>query len=67
MLLLRCLRGTQVRKGYSDGEDCAHTILPKVTEWGAAAATLHGRTRQQRWVLIGGRRSPGRSWLVRER
>ena len=28
----------------------AHTILPRLKEWGAAAATLHGRTKEQRYT-----------------
>jgi len=39
----------KVRKGYHDNHDIAHTFLPKAAEWGAAAVTLHGRTRQQRY------------------
>lgn len=46
--VLSCPLTIKVRKGYHDNQDCAHNILPQVTEWGAAAATLHGRSRQQR-------------------
>jgi tRNA-dihydrouridine synthase len=35
----------KMRRGYHDGSDVAHELLPKVAEWGAAAVTLHGRTR----------------------
>lgn len=38
----------QVRKGYNDGADVVHKWLPRAASWGAAAATIHGRTRQQR-------------------
>ena len=38
----------QVRKGYHDGGDSSHAWLPRAAQWGAAAATMHGRTRQQR-------------------
>ena len=38
----------QVRKGYHDGGDNSHTWLPRAAQWGAVAATVHGRTRQQR-------------------
>jgi len=38
-----------MRKGYNDGQDVAHTLIPKVASWGAAAVTLHGRTREQRY------------------
>lgn len=46
-------------KGYNDGADCAHQLIPRIAEWGASAVTLHGRTRQQRysreadWAYIG--------------
>ncbi len=43
-----CPCAAQLRKGYSDGADIAHELLPRVAEWGAVAATVHGRTRQQR-------------------
>ena len=35
----------QVRMGYEDDPDkyVAHDVLPLAREWGAAAATLHGR------------------------
>ena len=36
-------------KGYNDGADIAHELIPQIAEWGAAAVTLHGRTRQQRY------------------
>eukprot|EP00951_Prasinocladus_malaysianus_P002880 scaffold20473_cov41-Prasinocladus_malaysianus.AAC.2 len=39
----------QTRKAYHDGNDLAHTFLPKAAAWGAAAVTLHGRTRAQRY------------------
>lgn len=42
------LVSSQVRKGYHDGGDNTHTWLPRAASWGAAAATVHGRTRQQR-------------------
>ncbi|GLI70988.1 hypothetical protein VaNZ11_016095 [Volvox africanus] len=42
----------KTRKGYNDGEDVAHTFLHKAGEWGAAAVTLHGRTRQQRYSKL---------------
>ena len=37
------------RKGYHDGADVAHELIPAIASWGAAAITLHGRTRQQRY------------------
>ena len=39
---------TCILQGYYDGKDVAHDLLPQAAGWGAAAVTLHGRTRQQR-------------------
>jgi tRNA-dihydrouridine synthase 3 len=39
-------------KGYNDGADVAHELIPRIAEWGAAAVTLHGRTRQQRYSRV---------------
>jgi len=36
-------------KGYYDNADVAHDIIPQMPLWGAAAVTLHGRSRQQRY------------------
>jgi hypothetical protein len=40
-------------QGYNDGKDIAHDLLPQAQGWGAAAVTLHGRTRQQRCASHG--------------
>jgi len=47
--ILSCPLTVKLRRGYYDGSDVAHTILPHMASWGAAAATLHGRSRQQRY------------------
>lgn len=39
----------KTRTGFNDGENVTHKLAPKMKEWGAAALTLHGRTRQQRY------------------
>ena len=39
----------KVRKGWADGKDCVHEWLPRARAWGAAAVTVHGRSRQQRY------------------
>jgi tRNA-dihydrouridine synthase 3 len=41
----------KIRMGYEDdpARYVAHEVLAKARGWGAAAATLHGRTRQQRY------------------
>jgi len=40
----------KTRKGYHDNSDIAHTFVDKAAGWGAAAMTLHGRTRAQRYT-----------------
>jgi tRNA-dihydrouridine synthase 3 len=44
----------KVRMGYDDdpAKYVAHEVLPLAKGWGAAAATLHGRTRQQRYSRL---------------
>ncbi|KAF8055999.1 tRNA-dihydrouridine(47) synthase [NAD(P)(+)] [Scenedesmus sp. PABB004] len=39
----------KIRKGYADDADVAHELIPRIAAWGAAAVTLHGRSRQQRY------------------
>ena len=39
----------KTRMGYKDTSRVAHTFAPNIKEWGAAALTLHGRTRAQRY------------------
>jgi tRNA-dihydrouridine synthase len=36
--------------GYNDDQNVAHTLIPQLRGWGAAAVTLHGRSRQQRYT-----------------
>ena len=48
---LSCPLTVKVRRGYNNGQDVAHALLPQVAAWGAAAATLHGRSREQRWAV----------------
>ena len=47
--LLSCPLTVKLRIGYEDDRPVAHKLLPKAAEWGAFAATLHGRTRAQRY------------------
>ncbi|PSR72129.1 hypothetical protein PHLCEN_2v11977 [Hermanssonia centrifuga] len=43
----------KLRTGVKDGRNNAHKIMPRLgAEWGAAAVTLHGRTRQQRYSKL---------------
>lgn len=47
--MLTCPLTLKMRKGFFDNQDVAHTLVPKVAQWGAAAVTLHGRSRAQRY------------------
>eukprot|EP00192_Tetraselmis_astigmatica_P003337 CAMPEP_0117659752 /NCGR_PEP_ID=MMETSP0804-20121206/6600_1 /TAXON_ID=1074897 /ORGANISM="Tetraselmis astigmatica, Strain CCMP880" /LENGTH=545 /DNA_ID=CAMNT_0005466431 /DNA_START=56 /DNA_END=1694 /DNA_ORIENTATION=- len=40
----------KTRKGFFDHTNVAHTFVDKAAGWGAAALTLHGRTRAQRYT-----------------
>ncbi|KAK1219650.1 tRNA-dihydrouridine synthase 3 [Marasmius sp. AFHP31] len=43
----------KLRTGVKDGRNNAHKLMPRlVTEYGAGALTLHGRTRQQRYTKL---------------
>lgn len=46
---LSCPLTVKMRIGYDDGSPTAHKLIPRLATWGAAAVTLHGRTRQQRY------------------
>lgn len=43
---------SQTRIGWFDNQPVAHTFFPRLREWGAAACTLHGRTRAQRYTRL---------------
>eukprot|EP00743_Colponemidia_sp_Colp-15_P008424 GILK01009155.1.p1 GENE.GILK01009155.1~~GILK01009155.1.p1 ORF type:complete len:630 (+),score=135.08 GILK01009155.1:144-2033(+) len=42
----------KLRTGWNDHKPTAHRVLPLVQKWGASAATLHGRSRQQRYSKL---------------
>lgn len=48
--VLDCPLTFKVRTGYKIGQNTAHTFMGNVADWGAAAVTLHGRTREQRYT-----------------
>lgn len=50
--VLSCPITLKMRKGYHDGGDVAHEIIPQVASWGASVVTLHGRTREQRYSRL---------------
>lgn len=50
--VLNCPLTIKMRKGFSEGEDIAHTFIPKVAGWGASGVTIHGRTREQRYSKL---------------
>lgn len=40
----------KTRTGVYANKSVAHELLPKLEQWGAAAVTLHGRSREQRYT-----------------
>ena len=50
--LLSCPLTLKTRMGYYDNKKVAHEIIPKMKDWGLAAMTLHGRSRQQRYSRL---------------
>ncbi|KAK3259290.1 hypothetical protein CYMTET_31705, partial [Cymbomonas tetramitiformis] len=50
--LLDCPLTVKIRMGYYNNKLNAHEIIPKLKSWGAAACTLHGRTREQRYTKL---------------
>ncbi|KAG8235545.1 hypothetical protein J437_LFUL016075 [Ladona fulva] len=42
----------KTRTGVHSDKNVAHMLIPKFKEWGAAAITLHGRSREQRYTRI---------------
>jgi len=50
--VLTCPVTVKMRRGFNDGEDLAHKIIPLLRGWGASAAVLHGRTREQRYSKL---------------
>ena len=47
--VLSCPMTIKMRRGFHEGEDLAHKLIPTVGAWGASAVVLHGRTREQRY------------------
>ena len=48
--ILTCPLTVKMRVGYDNDAPTAHKLIPKLPGWGAAAVTLHGRSRQQRYT-----------------
>lgn len=42
----------KLRMGFETDKPTAHNLIPKLSTWGAAAVTLHGRSRQQRYTKL---------------
>lgn len=42
----------KTRTGVQADKSVAHELLPKLEQWGAAAVTLHGRSREQRYTKL---------------
>lgn len=49
---MTCPLTIKMRKGFSEGNDIAHELIPQVASWGASAVVLHGRTREQRYSKL---------------
>lgn len=47
--ILTCPVTIKMRKGFDDGHDLAHKLIPRLGAWGVSAAVLHGRSRKQRY------------------
>jgi tRNA-dihydrouridine synthase 3 len=47
--MLSCPLTLKMRRGYNEGDDVAHKLVPQVALWGAAGCVIHGRTREQRY------------------
>ena len=47
--LLSCPLTVKMRMGFNNNNPTAHNMIPNLQSWGAAAVTLHGRSRQQRY------------------
>ena len=50
--LHRCPLTVKLRTGYDMDKPTAHRLVPQLPGWGAAAVTLHGRSRQQRYTKL---------------
>ena len=50
--VLSCPLTFKTRTGFHDANPVAHSLLPQAAAWGAAAVTLHGRSRQQRYSRL---------------
>ena len=48
--VLSCPLTVKMRIGYDNDKPTAHNLIPRLPGWGAAAVTLHGRSRQQRYT-----------------
>ncbi|XP_013393205.1 tRNA-dihydrouridine(47) synthase [NAD(P)(+)]-like [Lingula anatina] len=42
----------KMRTGIYENKQIAHTVIPRVKEWGVSLMTLHGRTREQRYTKM---------------
>jgi tRNA-dihydrouridine synthase 3 len=50
--ILSCPLTVKMRTGIYSDKHVAHQLFPLVEEWGAAALTLHGRSKEQRYTRL---------------
>ncbi|RKP34807.1 hypothetical protein BJ085DRAFT_43555 [Dimargaris cristalligena] len=50
--VLDCPVTVKLRNGIHNKQPIAHELLPQFEQWGASLATLHGRSRQQRYLKL---------------
>ncbi|KAJ2557903.1 tRNA-dihydrouridine(47) synthase [NAD(P)(+)]-like protein [Coemansia sp. RSA 1933] len=50
--VIDCDLTVKFRTGVKSSDNVAHALVPGFARWGAAVATLHGRSRQQRYTKL---------------
>ncbi|KAJ5067499.1 tRNA-dihydrouridine(47) synthase [NADP(+)]-like [Anaeramoeba ignava] len=50
--VISCPLTIKIRSGFQKKNLIAHSLVPKLKNWGADAVTLHGRTQQQRYTKL---------------
>ncbi|KAL7748975.1 tRNA-dihydrouridine synthase 3 [Sorochytrium milnesiophthora] len=50
--VLECPVTVKMRTGVKNGKNTTHNLVPQLAEWNVALATLHGRSREQRYKAL---------------